>query len=126
MGKRIVIVSVIVLLSALAILGYFLQQGRKNMFTDPYKVIAPDACIVIETVDIKSFLNSLTTGRGLFGELAKVSELTRFNRELKYLADLFNKPAFVRLFSDGSTVISFYAGKNGGLSTLFQCLSPAS
>ncbi len=102
-------------MSALAVLGYFLQQGRKSLFTDPYKVVSPDACIVIETVDIKSFLNSLTTGRGLFGELGKVTEFTRFNRELKYLADLLNKPEFTRLFSDGSTIISFYAEKNGDL-----------
>ena len=71
MGKRIVILLVIVLISALALMGYFLAAGKKNLLTDPYKVISPDACIVIETIDIKSFLNSLTTGRGLFGEAGK-------------------------------------------------------
>lgn len=124
MGKRIAIILVIVLVSALAILGYFLQQGRKSLFTDPYKVIPTDACIVIETVDIKSFMNSLTTGRGLFGELGKVSELARFNRELKYLADLLNKPNFTRLFSDGSTVISFYTDKNGDLKPMLSMPVP--
>ena len=93
-GKRIAIISVVLLISGLAILGYFFQQGRKDLFTDPYKAISPDACIIIETVDLKSFMNSLTTGRGLFGEIGKVKELDGFNQELKYLADQLNKENF--------------------------------
>lgn len=124
MGKRIVIVAVIVLVSALAILGYFLQQGRKNLFTDPYKVITPDACIVIETVDVKSFLNSLTTGKGLFGEMEKVGELTRFNHDLKYIADLINKPYFAPLFSGGAAIISFYSGQNGDIAPMLSMPVP--
>ncbi len=112
MGKKIAVISVIILISGLAIMGYFLQQGRKNLFTDPYKVIPPDACIVIETVDLKSFLNSLTTGRGLFGELAKVKELDRFNQDLKYLTDLLNKQNFKRLFNEKAVLISFHPDQN--------------
>ncbi len=113
MGKKIAIISVILLISGLAIMGYFLQQGRKNLFTDPYKAISPDACVVIETVDLKSFLNSLTTGRGLFGEVGKVRELGRFNQELKYLADLLNKQNFKKLFNEGAAIISFYPDRKG-------------
>ena len=113
MGKRIAIISVILLISGLAILGYFLQQGRKNLFTDPYKAISPDACIVIETIDLKSFLNSLTTGRGLFGEAGKVKELKTFNHELKYLADLLNKQSFKKLFNEGAAIISFHPDRKG-------------
>jgi hypothetical protein len=106
-GKRIAIFLVIFLISALTILGYFLRLGRKNLFTDPYKAISTDACVVIETIDIRSFLNSLTTGKGLFGELGKVKELSSFNQELKYLADLLNKQNFKKLFNEGAAVISF-------------------
>jgi hypothetical protein len=112
-GKRIAIISVILLISVLAITGYFLQQGRRGLFTDPYKAISPDACVIIETVDLKSFLNSLTTGRGLFGELGKVKELAKFNRELKYVADLLNKQNFKKLFTEGVATISFHPDKNG-------------
>jgi hypothetical protein len=114
-GKRIAIISVILLISGLAIMGYFLQQGRKNLFTDPYKAISPDACVVIETVDLKSFLNSLTTGRGLFGEAGKVKELDRFNQELKYLADLLNKQNFKKLFNEGAAIMSFHPDRKGGI-----------
>jgi len=74
---------VVLLVSALAILGYFLQQGRKSLLTDPYKAISQSACIVIETIDIQSFINSLTTGKGLFGEVSKVKEFDSFNRKMK-------------------------------------------
>ena len=125
MGKRIAIISGILLISGLAIMGYFLQQGRKSLFTDPYKTISPDACVIIETVDLKSFMNSLTTGRGLFGELGKVKELARFNRELKYIADLLNKQNFKKLFTEGVATISFHAVKNGGLLPMLSMPVPA-
>ena len=111
MGKRIVIILVIILISALALMGYLLASGKKNLLTDPYKVITPDACIVIETIDIKSFLNSLTTGRGLFGEAGKIPEMAGFNLKLKYLADELNKEEFKELFNEGSAIMSFHTGK---------------
>jgi hypothetical protein len=119
-GKRIAIILVILLISGLAIMGYFLQQGRKKLFTDPYKAITPDACLVIETVDLKSLLNSVTTGRGLFGELAKVNELGRFNQQLKYLADFLNKESVKKLFNDDAAVISFHTDKEGRIKTLLS------
>lgn len=113
MGKRIAIILVILLVAGLAIMGYFLQQGRQKLFTDPYKTIPSNACVVIETVDLKSFLNSLTTGRGLFGEIGKVKQFDRFNQQIKYLADQLNKENFKKLFNEGSAVLSFHPG-NGG------------
>jgi hypothetical protein len=120
MGKKIAIILVIILISGLAIMGYFLQQGRKHLFTDPYKTISTDACIVIETVDLKSFMNSLTTGRGLFGELGKVRELGRFNQELKYLADQVNKENFKKVFNEGAALISFQTDKKGKILTMLS------
>src|SRR5450759_3542466 len=94
-------------------MGYFLQQGRKNLFTDPFKTVPPDACILIETVDLKSFMNSLTTGRGLFGEAGKVRELDGFNQQLKFLTDLLNKQSFKKLFNESAAIISFHTDKKG-------------
>ncbi len=113
MGKRIAIISVILLISGLAVIVYFLQQGRKDLFTDPYKAISPKTCIVIETVDLKSFMNLLTTGRGLFGEIGKVKELNSFNQELKFLADQLNKENFKKLFNEGTAIISLQADNRG-------------
>ena len=124
MGKKIAIVLVVLLISGLAIMGYFLQQGRKSLYTDPYKAISPDACIIIETVDLKSFLNSLTTGRGLFGELWKVRELRKFNQELKYLADLLNKQNFKKLFNESKATISFHPDKYGRIMPMLSMPVP--
>ena len=115
MGKKISIILATLLISGLAIMGYFLQQGRKKLFTDPYRLIPSDACVVIETVDLKSLLNSLTTGRGLFGEVAKIREIDRFNQHLKYLADLLNKESFKKLFNEDAAVLSFHSDKQGNL-----------
>ncbi len=123
-GKRIAIILVIILITGLAIMGYFLQQSRNNLRTDPYKAISADACVVIETVDLKSFLNSLTTGTGLFGEIGKVKELNRFNLGLKYLADLLNRQNFNRLFNEGSSIISFQTDKKGTIVPLLSMQIP--
>ena len=106
MGKKISIVIIILLVTGLGVLIFFFQQGRKTLFTDPYKAITPGACLVVETIDLQSFINSITTEKGLFGELAKVKEFDAFSSKLKYLADLINKPAFNEVNIDGPAVMS--------------------
>ena len=123
-GKRIAIVSVIILVSGLAILGYLLQQGRKSLFSDPYRAISPGACIVIETVDLQSFINVLTTGKGLFGEAGKVREFDSYNQKLKFLADQLNKAGFKKLFNDGVVIISFHPTMEGKLKPLLSMTVP--
>jgi len=124
-GKRIAIITVIILIAGLAIMGYFLQQGRKTLFTDPYKTIPTDACVVIETADLRSLMNSLTTEKGLFGEVGKVKELSTFNQHLKYFADLLNKQGFKKLFNEGSAIISLHGNMNGRIVSLLSMPVPA-
>jgi hypothetical protein len=115
-GKKITIVFIILLLTVLFILIFFFQQGRKSLFTDPYKVVTPRACLVVETIDLKSFINSVSAEKGLFGEIAKVEEFSTFSHHLKYFADLINSPSFNDLNIDGPAVMSCYmthAGKTG-------------
>ena len=125
MGKRITIISLVILITGLAILGYFLQQSRKTLFTDPYKAIAPDACIVIETIDFQNFINSLTSEKGLFGEVTKVKEFSRYNRNLKFLADQLNKPGYKKILNGGKSVIAFHLTKAGKLFGLLSMTLPA-
>lgn len=120
MGKRVVIILMILLISGFAVLGYLLSQSRRNMFTDPYKAISKSACIVIETVDLQSFLNSLTTGKGLFGEAGKVKELDTFYNQLKYITDLLNKSPFKNLLDNSPAIISFHPDKEGKLKPLLS------
>jgi len=110
--KRLIIILTVILISILTVIGYFLQQGRKTLLTDPYKPINQNACIVIETVDLQSFLNSLTTEKGLFGELAKIKEFRVFNSKLKFIADQLNKADFKKLHTDGPAIISFFPSGN--------------
>ena len=118
MGKRSAIISVIVLISGLAVLGYFLQQGRKNLLTDPYKAVAPTAAVVIESIDLKSLVKSITTGQGLFGEIAKIGEFQNLNRKLKFLADQLNKPSYQNILEGSRAVISFHVSDSGKFRSL--------
>jgi hypothetical protein len=107
-GKRVAIISVVLLVIGLSILGYYIKQGRKRLLTDPFKAIAPTTCIVIETVDLQSFFNTLTTGKGLFGEVARIKEFETFNIKLRFLADQLNKSGYKELLESGTALISFY------------------
>ena len=124
MGKRLAILVLIILLSALAVLGYLFFQSGKTFLTDPYKAVSPGAGIIIETVDLKSFLNTLTSGQGLFGELGNVKELKSFNRKLKFIADQINKPEYKLFLSERSAVISFHTDDKNKLRPLLSAAVP--
>jgi hypothetical protein len=114
-GKRIAIFSLVVLVAGVVLLGYILHQGRKDLFTDPYKVIGTDACIVIETIDLRNLINSVTTGKGLFAEIENLKEFEHFKIKLNYLADQINKPGYKKILQEGNAIISFHADENGAL-----------
>jgi len=119
-GKRIAIISIILLVSAVILFGYFLNRSRKSLFTDPYKVVRPDACIVIETFDLRNLINSVTTGKGLFSEVENIKEFSSFSTKLKYLADLINSTGFKRILQEGTAVISFHSSEKGELIPFFS------
>lgn len=125
MSRRIAIFSLVVLTSAVTLVGYFLHQSRKNLFTDPYKVIGPDACIVIETIDFRNLINSVTTGKGLFSEIGNIKELNSFNIKLKYIADQINKSGFKKILQEGTAIVSFHPSENGELTPFLSKTIPA-
>ena len=82
MGKKIIWFLIAVLVVILALLGYFLRQDRTNLLTDPWKAIPADAAVVIETADLQSFIGSISSSKGIFGEIAKVKEFGDFNAKI--------------------------------------------
>jgi len=122
--KRTAVISVIVLIAGLAIVGYLLYQGRRTYFSDPYKAVMPTASFIIETPDLQSFLNSLTSDKGLTGEAARVKEFSTFFTKTKLLADQLNNGAYKRLITGSSAVISFHATTRGSLQPLLSVALP--
>jgi hypothetical protein len=124
-GKRVAIIIPVILIALIVIVGYYFQQGRKTLLTDPYKPISPGSCFVIETIDLQSLINSVTTGKGLFGETGKVKELDNFNRKIKYFADQLNSKEYKRLLPDGSAIIAFSVSKTGTFEALLSMTLPS-
>ncbi len=125
MGKRVAIIILVFLVSGLGILGYFLQQSRKNLVTDPYKAISQEAGIIIETSDVRNLLNSVSAENGIFGELGKVKELGNFTAKLKFLSDQLNQESFKKILSGTTAIFAFYPDENGRLSALLSMSIPA-
>ena len=125
MGKRIAIVSVILLFIGLSVLGYYIQQGRKRILTDPFKSVTPAACIVIETVDLQNFINSIATGPGIFGETGKIRDFGHFTTKVKFLAEQLNKPVYKKILEGSTSLISFYPAAGGKLTGQLSLNVPA-
>lgn len=102
---------------AFAVPGYFMIRDRET-FSDPYSAIPSDAAVIIETIDLRSFLNSLTTGKGIFGEISRIKDLAGFNENLKIITDNLNKPDFRKFFSETKALISLYADGEQNVRTL--------
>lgn len=125
MSRRVAITLIAVLLAAVAAAAYFLQQSRLTMVADPYSLIGEDAGIVIETIDLRNLVNSVTTGKGLFSEIENVKEFDGFSSRLKYFADQINKAAFRKLSQEGTAVISFHSENDGRLTPFLSKVIPA-
>ena len=109
----------------MAVAAYFLQQSRLTMVADPYSLIGEDAGIVIETIDLRNLVNSITTGKGLFSEIENVKEFAGFSSRLKYIADQINKAGFRKLSQEGTAVISFHSEDDGRLTLFLSKVIPA-
>jgi hypothetical protein len=123
-GKKIIWFLIIALVAILALLGYFLRQGRTNLLTDPWKAVPADAAVVIETADLQSFIGSVSSNKGIFGEIAKVKELGDFNAKIKFLAGQLGKPGYKKLLSGNSAIISFHPSASGKLRPLLSMTIP--
>lgn len=111
---------IILLLGFLAGTGYFLIKGKETILADPYSAIPDNACIIIETVDIRSFVNSLTAGKGLFSEMGKIRQLRPFYSQLKFTAEKINGASFNDLFTDGRALISWHPSAEGRMKSLLS------
>jgi hypothetical protein len=113
------------LLLALAAIIYLIRQERGIALSDPYAAVSSGACIIIETRDLQSFVNSLTTEKGISGEFGRIKEFNTFNTRLKDIADNLNKEEFRDFFSGGKAVITFYPGNKGKLVPVLSMSLPA-
>ena len=124
MRKKPAIILLFLLFAAIVVTGYYFFLSRRTMLTDPYKAIAPDACFVIETVDLKSFMNSITSGQGLFGELSNIKELKTFNTKAKFIADQLNKPEYKQVLNEITVLISFHTDNKNVIHPLMVAAVP--
>lgn len=119
----IIVGSLFVVLLAAAF--WLMRQGREFILSDPWAGVSPDACIIIETRDLQSFVNSLTTDKGVFGEIARIREFGSFTKKLNAIADNLNKEQYRNMLAAGKALISFYPGSTGKLNTvLTMAVSP--
>lgn len=125
MGKRVTIALITLLIAGLGVLGYFLQQGREDLLSDPYKAIPQGACFVIETADVQNFLNSLSPGNGLPEDIGKIDKLERFSTSVEFLSERLKNDELKEIIINRVTIISFYSDEKGRLSGLLSMAVPS-
>jgi hypothetical protein len=113
-----------ILISGVAAMLFFFQQGKRNLLADPYKAIPGDACFILESDDLPVFLNNLTEESNLFKELSNINELRSFYSRLKFLSELINRKEYVNLFEQKTSLISFHLTEKGRLVPLLAMSVP--
>ncbi len=108
MAKRGSVILLVILLSGLIALIWFVQNNGKSLNTDPFTVIPTDAYFVIESVDLGEFLNTVTEGNRLFGALEKIKGADRFCARMKNVRNFINAKGIRELFEKNRTIISFH------------------
>ena len=107
MKKRGIIIVVVILAVGIAALGYYFVKEREILISDPYRAISPKTALIVETSDLQSLFNSLTSGSGLTGAMGEVKEFTTLYKKLEFLADLFNRQEYKDLTENNPVLISF-------------------
>lgn len=125
MNKKIAISILVVLAGGLITLGYFLHRNRIDMKTDPYSVIATDACLVVETADFGNFVSLITGERGLTGELQKVREFDEVFLKLNYIAGRFREPGIKKFLNEGISLLSLHPDRSGKLMPFLAMTVPS-
>ncbi|MDR2886589.1 MAG: hypothetical protein LBV26_01095 [Bacteroidales bacterium] len=126
MKKKFAILLSIILALAVAGLGYVLFKSSSGIITDPYRAISQSAGFIIETADLKSFVNSILDGRGLAGELKNIKEFKPAVEKLEFLSAQFNKPGFKNIATERSVAISFHTDNDNRLAPLVSVSVPES
>ncbi len=116
--RKIIVISVILLTFGLAITGYYLQKDKNRLLSDPYEAISPETVFLIETIDLQSFFNSITTENGLFGEFARISDFEPLTTKIRFIADQMNGPVYKKILTGNSALISFQFSAPGEISSL--------
>lgn len=124
MGKRIAISLIIILTSGLAILGYFLYRGKQNLLSDPYQAIPKGAVLVVETADLQNLLNTLSSGKGLAGEIREMKGFESFKKSVEFLSLQLKREEFMNLVKGRTAVISWHNSIKGRLKPLFSMTLP--
>lgn len=123
--RRALTITIITLILGIVVAAYFLQKGKSTFLNDPYKAVGPDAVFVIETIDLQSFVNSITTEEGLFGEIGRVKDFELFRNKTRFLADKLGKPAFSKILAGNTALISFYSQPGGKVKPLLSMALPS-
>lgn len=124
MGSRGAIILVVILVICLTVLGFFLRQNRSSDPADPYTAIPTDASIIVESVDLKGLIKTISGNDGLFGELSKIKELETFNKNLDYLDTLLNKKEITIFQNESPALISFHITDSGKMIPLLITTVP--
>lgn len=120
MRRRIIIILSALFLLAVTVILYITAKNGIKTIRDPYVAITGEAVFIIETIDVLSFFNSITTGKGIFGEMNNVGELAGFTGKLKSITDNINKVEIRDMISERHAIISLHPDHTGRLKVLLS------
>lgn len=108
MLKKGTIIFIVVLVGALAVLAYYLQQKREAFVASPYKTIPMDAGLILEAVNLPDLLEELATDNNIIAEMESVIPLHSFRDGIMTMDSIVHTKDLRGLFGSMPVLVSFH------------------
>lgn len=115
-----------ILFAGITVLVFSLSKGSRSLFTNPYRVIPPDAFLMVESSDLPELLNNIINNNGLFRELSSVKEVELTANKFISFRDYLNREEIRSLFEDNLSVVSLHQNVQGRVYPLMTVSIPSS
>lgn len=124
MLKRGTIIFIVILVGALAVLAYYLQQKREAFIASPYKTIPLDAGMILEAVNLPDLLEELATDNNIISEMEAIVPLQSFRNNILSLDSIAHSRELRGLFGTTPVLISFHRMGRDRLEALYSLALP--
>lgn len=108
MLKKGVIISIVILVSAAAVLAYYLQQKRAAFIASPYTTVPMDAGMVIEAVNFPDLVENFISEKYFSEEIMKIDALRRFSVGIIKIDSLLHSKNIMGMINAAPVLISVH------------------
>ncbi|MBP5589947.1 MAG: hypothetical protein J6X26_05380, partial [Bacteroidales bacterium] len=104
--KKSLIITICVLAAGIIAAFYFLRRGNSENIADPFSIVSEKTAMVVESTDIRSLFNFISSGSGIMGEMSSIKEFSPFFSKLNFMTNQINRPEYGQFVENNKVLLS--------------------